>query len=175
MEGSNHLLFLLFLNKWNFQGSFDLCILNFRSWELTVFWTWSKLLENSRSNHLLSELCWWKVIATVSDCSPAPILQGLTMELLCGFAPSGSHMDVSCTCHHWPALCTIPDSICCLWFYGGLCHCNGALHPAKRGILTSSWQQQCQFSPSYFIFSQNNCDCIALLMVQVHCILLLCC
>lgn len=70
----------------------------------------------------------------VFDCGSPPTLQGITMELLCGFAPPGPHMDVGRPRHHRPALCTISDPLCCLWFIGRLRYCHGTLHPAQRGI-----------------------------------------
>lgn len=74
-----------------------------------------------------------KFICSQLDCASHPVLQGVPVELLCGFAPPGPHMDVSRPCHHWPALCTFPDPLCRLWFSGRLRDCYGALHPAKRG------------------------------------------
>lgn len=55
-----------------------------------------------------------KLTSANSDCGSPPVLQGVPVELLCGFAPPGPHMDVSRPRHHRPALRTLPDPLCCL-------------------------------------------------------------
>uniref|UniRef100_A0AAQ4QSS8 Adhesion G protein-coupled receptor B1a n=1 Tax=Gasterosteus aculeatus aculeatus TaxID=481459 RepID=A0AAQ4QSS8_GASAC len=44
----------------------------------------------------------------------AAVVLGVTVELLRGFAPAGSHLDVSRPGHHRPALCTLPDPLRCV-------------------------------------------------------------
>lgn len=55
-----------------------------------------------------------KFMSAILDCGSPPVLQGVTVELLCGFAPPGPHMDVSRPRNHRPALCALPDPLCCL-------------------------------------------------------------
>uniref|UniRef100_A0A8C2WWG9 Adhesion G protein-coupled receptor B1 n=1 Tax=Cyclopterus lumpus TaxID=8103 RepID=A0A8C2WWG9_CYCLU len=42
----------------------------------------------------------------------AAVVLGVSVELLCGFAPAGSHLDVGCPRHHRPALGALPDPLC---------------------------------------------------------------
>uniref|UniRef100_A0A3Q3GZI4 Adhesion G protein-coupled receptor B1b n=1 Tax=Labrus bergylta TaxID=56723 RepID=A0A3Q3GZI4_9LABR len=63
----------------------------------------------------------------------AAVVLGVTVELLCGSAPPGPHLDVRCPCHHRPPLRPLPDPLRSLRLLGGLHHRHGSLHPAQRG------------------------------------------
>uniref|UniRef100_A0A673BBA9 Adhesion G protein-coupled receptor B1b n=1 Tax=Sphaeramia orbicularis TaxID=375764 RepID=A0A673BBA9_9TELE len=43
----------------------------------------------------------------------AAVVLGIAVELLCGSAPLGSHLDVCCPGHHRPPLRPLPDPLCC--------------------------------------------------------------
>lgn len=60
-------------------------------------------------------------------------LQGVTLELLCGSAPAGPHLDVCRPGHHWPPLRPLPDPVCHLRLSGRFHHRHGSLHPSQRG------------------------------------------
>uniref|UniRef100_A0A674BB12 Adhesion G protein-coupled receptor B1 n=1 Tax=Salmo trutta TaxID=8032 RepID=A0A674BB12_SALTR len=53
------------------------------------------------------------VVLTLGCCS-SPILQGVAVELLCGSASPGTHLDVCCPGHHRPTLLPLPDLVRCV-------------------------------------------------------------
>lgn len=71
----------------------------------------------------------------VPDFGCLLVLQGVSVELLCGFAALGLDVDVCCSGYHRSAICTLSDPFCCFWFIGGLRYSDGSLHSAQRGIL----------------------------------------
>lgn len=59
--------------------------------------------------------------------------QSIAVELLCGSAPLGPHLDVCCASHHWPPLRPLPDPLRHLRLSGRFHHCHGPLHSSQRG------------------------------------------